>query len=127
MRLLIDENVPDSVSKFLRERGHEVDLVRDSLGQMTPDEFVAWVGDDLGAIVVTIDKDFKSLVSRMPTFGRRRFSALGRISLRCRETQALSRMQEFIEEIEREYDRLQGRSDKRLIVEITGSSYRIIR
>jgi predicted nuclease of predicted toxin-antitoxin system len=127
MRLLIDENVPDSVSKFLRERGHEVDLVRDSLGQMTPDEFVAWVGDDLGAIVVTIDKDFKSLVSRMPTFGRRRFSALSRISLRCRETQALSRMQEFIEEIEREYDRLQGRSDKRLIVEITGSSYRIIR
>jgi predicted nuclease of predicted toxin-antitoxin system len=127
MRLLIDENVPDSVSKFLRERGHEVDLVRDSLGQMTPDEFVAWVGDDLGAIVVTIDKDFKSLVSRMPTFGRRRFTALGRISLRCRETQALSRMQEFIEEIEREYDRLQGRSDKRLIVEITGSSYRIIR
>jgi predicted nuclease of predicted toxin-antitoxin system len=127
MRLLIDENVPDSVSKFLRERGHEVDLVRDSLGQMTPDEFVAWVGDDLGAIVVTIDKDFKSLVSRMPTFGRRRFTALGRISLRCRETQALSRMQEFIEEIEREYDRLQGRSDKRLIVEITVSSYRIIR
>lgn len=85
MRLLIDENVPDSVARFLRGRGHDVDLVRDSLGQMTPDDFVAWVADDLHAIVVTMDKDFNGLVSRTPKLGRRRFHALGRIALRCRE------------------------------------------
>jgi hypothetical protein len=28
---LIDENVPDSVSNFFRERGHDVRLVRDLL------------------------------------------------------------------------------------------------
>lgn len=127
MRLLIDENVPDSVARFLRGRGHDVDLVRDSLGQMTPDDFVAWVADDLHAIVVTMDKDFNGLVSRTPKLGRRRFHALGRIALRCRESQALGRIQDFIEEIEREYDRLQVRHDTRLIVEITGSSYRIVR
>ncbi len=127
MRLLVDENVPDSVARFLRERGHTVDLVRESLGQMTPDEFIAWVGDDLAAIVVTVDRDFKQIVQRIPNGGRRRFNALGRISLRCRESQALARMTEFIEDIEREYVRLQTRPDKRLIVEITQTSYRIVR
>ncbi|HXU25361.1 MAG TPA: DUF5615 family PIN-like protein [Tepidiformaceae bacterium] len=127
MRLLIDENVPNSVSAFLRDRGHEVDLVRDRLGQMTPDEYIAWVGDELGAVVVTMDKDFNAIVKRVPPGGRAKFKSLGRISLKCRESQASARMREFIEEIEREYDRLQGRRDQRLIVEITASSYRIVR
>ena len=127
MRLLIDENVPDSVAVFLRERGHDVQLVRESFGQMTPDEFIAWAGDDLEAIVVTIDKDFRQIVKRVPVGGRRRFNSLGRISLRCRETRALARIREFIDDIEREHDRLQGRPDQRLIVEITESSYRIVR
>ena len=127
MRLLVDENVPNSVSEFLRGRGHDVDLVRDRLGQMTPDEYIAWVGDELGAVVVTMDKDFNEIVKRIPQGGRLKFKALGRISLKCRESQATVRIREFIEEIEREYDRLQGRRDKRLIVEITASSYRIVR
>ncbi|MGH2633105.1 MAG: DUF5615 family PIN-like protein [Tepidiformaceae bacterium] len=127
MRLLIDENVPDSVSDFLRDRGHDVDLVRDRLGQMTPDEYIAWVGDELGAVVVTMDKDFNEIVKRVPQGGRSKFKALGRISLKCRESQATSRIHDFIEEIEHEYDLVQGRRDKRLIVEITASSYRIVR
>lgn len=127
MRLLVDENVPDSVATFLRERGHEVLLVREQLGQMTPDDFIAWVGDDLGAIVVTVDKDFRTLVRRVPVGGRRRFQSLGRISLRCRESRARARLNEFIEEIEREFDRLQSLRDKRLIVEITETSYTVKR
>ncbi len=127
MRLLIDENVPDSVAVFLRARGHDVSLVREILGQMTPDDFVAWVGNDMSAIVVTIDRDFNRIIRRVPTGGRTALRSAGRISLRCRESQALGRLREFVEEIEREFDRLQSRSDGRLIVEITGSSYRIVR
>src|SRR4029079_10197864 len=99
MRLLLDENVPNSVGEFLEARGHHVDLVRDSLGQMTPDEVIAWVGNNLSAIVVTIDKDFRQLIQRVPTGGRRKFQNLGRVSLRCRESRALARFQEFIEEV----------------------------
>ncbi len=102
-------------------------MVREQFGQMTPDEFIAWVGDDLGAIVVTIDKDFRALIQRVPAGGRRRFHSLGRISLRCRESRARARLSEFIEEIEREFDRLQSVRDKRLIVEITETSYTIKR
>lgn len=125
MRLLIDENVPESVATFLRGRGHEVLLVRELLGQMAPDNFVAWVGDDLEAIVVTIDKDFRGIVQRFPLASRRRFNSLGRISLRCRESRALVRLTLFVDEIEREFERLQHHRDRRLIVEITETSYTI--
>ena len=127
MHLLVDENVPDSVARFLAGRGHHVELVRDRLGQMTPDQYVAWVGDELGAIVVTMDRDFKQIVARVPHGGRARLKSLGRISLRCRESRALARLQDFIEDIELEYERLQSRSDARLIVEINETSYRIVR
>lgn len=127
MRLLVDENVPDSVAAFLRERGHQVLLVREHLGQMTPDDFIAWVGENINAIVLTVDKDFRAIVQRVPQGGRRKFNSLGRISLRCRESRALARMTVFIEEIEREFERLQGTRDKRLIVEITETSYTIRR
>jgi predicted nuclease of predicted toxin-antitoxin system len=53
MLLLIDENVPNSVAKFLADRGHDVRFVRDLLPAGTPDPVVAVVGDRLSAIVVT--------------------------------------------------------------------------
>lgn len=127
MRLIVDENVPDSLATFLAQRGHHVDLVRERFGQMTPDEFIAWVGDAQQAVVVTFDRDFDRLVARAPEGGRNRFKSLGRISLRCSEPRALSRIREFIDEIEAEYDRCQQRRDRRLIVRITETSYSIVR
>lgn len=79
----------------------------------------------MGAVVLTIDKDFSRIIERVGS--RRRFNTVGRISLRCRESRALARMKDFIEEIESEHERAQGRRDKRLIIEITDTSYRIIR
>ncbi|MEX0783287.1 MAG: DUF5615 family PIN-like protein [Dehalococcoidia bacterium] len=127
MHLIVDENVPDSVPAFLEDRGHTIDLVRERFGQMTPDELIAWAGDQLGAVVLTLDKDFRRIVTRIPAGGKTRFRSLGRISLRCRESHALLRLQEFIEEIEAEYEKAMARGDRRLIVEITETSYRIVR
>lgn len=47
MPLLIDENVPDSVTHFLRERGHDVHLVRDILLPGTPDYVIAFIVDEM--------------------------------------------------------------------------------
>ena len=41
MRLLIDENVPDSVAQFFASRGHEVLYARDLLPRGTPDQVIA--------------------------------------------------------------------------------------
>lgn len=126
-RLIIDENVPDSVARFLSERGHDVQLVRERFGQMTPDEFISWIADIEGAIVVTADRDFRRIVSRVPRGAQTRFKKLGRISLRCRESRALSRVQLFIDEIEREFERSQAAKDSRVIVEITETTFVFVR
>jgi len=78
MPLLIDENVPESVTDFLRERGHRVDHVRDLYLAATPDPIIAAVADRMGAIVVTWNhRDFKKLAARVPREARRHCVASG--------------------------------------------------
>ena len=127
MLLLIDENVPESVTEFFRERRHDVRLVRDLFPSGTPDPIVAKLGDQLAAIVVTWDPDFRRLAARVPLGSRQRFRRLGRISFRCSEARGRARVEELIEWIEFEYEQVQKRRDKRLIVEITGTSFRVVR
>lgn len=128
MRLLMDENVPDSVTDFFRARGHDVHLVRDLFLPGTPDGVIARLGDEMETIVVTWNhKDFKRLVSRVPTGYSRQFRRLGRINFRCKEPHGTLRAKQFIESIEFEYEQTQNKRDKRLMIEITETGLRIIR
>jgi predicted nuclease of predicted toxin-antitoxin system len=121
MLLLIDENVPVSVAEVFVSRGHEVQFVRDVLAAGSPDPVVAIVGDRLSAIVVTWDRDFERLVSRIPEGNRRRFRNLGRISFRCNEVRGRALLEEWIEMIEFHYARARSGSDLRMIVQIQES------
>ena len=127
MRLLIDENVPKSVADFFNSRGHEVSLVRDLFPSGTPDPVIAAMGDQMDAIVVTWDRDFRALASRVPAGTRTKFRNLGRISFRCNEARGRQRIEELIDSIEFEYAQVQKRHDKRLIIEILESAFRVNR
>lgn len=128
MLLLIDENVPNSVVEFLRQRGHDTRHVRDLFPNGTPDPIIATLGDELGAIVVTWNhKDFKRLASTVPDGNRQRFRRLGRISFRCRESRGRQRVEDLIEWIEFEYAQVQSRRDRRVMIEISDTTLRIIR
>lgn len=127
MLLLIDENVPNSVAEFFRARGHDLRLVRDLFPSGTPDPIVAKLGDDMAATIVTWDRDFRRVAARLPAGERQRFRRLGRISFRCSEAHGRQRVEELIEWIEFEYEQVQKRRDKRLIVEITETSFRVVR
>ena len=128
MLLLIDENVPDSVAHFFRQRGHDVRLVRDLFPAGTADPIIAKLGDELGAIVVTWNhRDFKKLVARVPKGSGPALRRLGRINFRCNERSGKRRAEELVEWIEFEHDQVQRRRDKRLIVEITETSFRVVR
>lgn len=127
MPLLIDENVPESVTDFFRERGHRVDHVRDLYLAATPDPIIAAVADRMGAIVVTWNhRDFKKLAARVPRGGQAALRRLGRINFRCAESLGRQRAEQVIEIIEAEYERAQNRRDKRLLVEVTQTSVRLI-
>lgn len=100
MLLLIDENVPTSVAEFFASRGHDVRFVRELFPSGTPDPVIATIGDRLSAIVVTWDRDFDSLVRRIPEGNRSRFRRLGRISFRCNEVKGRALLERWIGHIE---------------------------
>jgi predicted nuclease of predicted toxin-antitoxin system len=128
VRLLIDENVPRSVANLFVERGHEVIHVRDQLLPGTPDPVVAAVGDSMNAIVVTWNRsDFRSLASRFSTLSGRQLRNLGLIVFRCNEAQGRRRLEQFIDLVEFEYELCQQRNDRRLIVEIGKSYFKVQR
>ena len=126
MRFLIDENVPRSVGDFLAARGHDVVFSDERLGKGADDEVVALTGDILEAIVVTFDKDLKRLASRW-NVSQSHLHRLGRISFTCREPEARPRIEELIDWIEFEYQQVQHRRDRRLIMQISKTSLTIIR
>jgi len=63
MRLICNENVPDSVVRGLRERGHDVLAVKESLRGAADIQIPARAQADL-RLVVTQDKDFGELALR---------------------------------------------------------------
>ena len=116
---LLDENVADSVARVLAELGHDVTLVRDSLGRKSPDQLLAVVADQFGLIVVTHDKDLRRFSRLLPEGSRRYFrEGAGVIHLACDEVIAANRMREEIDVVEFHHERAR-RSGGRLHMRIT--------
>jgi predicted nuclease of predicted toxin-antitoxin system len=128
VRLLIDEDVPQSVADYFRERGHEVILVRETLLPGTPDAAIAAIGDQIEAIVVTWNhRDFQRLASRASIGTRQRFRRLGRISFRCSQSRGRARLEQLIHSIEFEYEQSIKQRDPRLIMEIAENFFKVLR
>lgn len=127
LTLLMDNNVSDRVSDFLRARGHDVRLVRDLFPSGTADIVIVTWANEQNAIIVTHDRGFHRLIQRAQRGSRDRVHIAGRISLLSLEVNARNHMEDFIESIEFEYLHLQQTPDKRLIVEITDSALRVVR
>lgn len=126
MLLFADENVPDSVSEFFRQRGHEVLLAREYLLPKSIDDVVAATGNALGAVLITWDKDFGKMASRRAP-GWAKFRRLGRVTFSCPESRGRQRAEELIESIEFEFEQAQRRKDRRLLIEIKTDVMRILR
>jgi predicted nuclease of predicted toxin-antitoxin system len=121
MLLLIDENVPASVAGYFTERGHDVQYVRDLFPAGTPDPVIATIGDRMSAIVVTWDRDFETMVKRVPEGNRARFRRLGRISFRCDESKGRALLEKWIDMLELHYEKARREADFRMIVQIQES------
>lgn len=126
MKFFIDHCVPDSVGRVLKEAGHDVVLLRERLAPDTPDPLVAAAAEMQGAILVSIDSDFKKLAPRA-NLGQRRFQRLSRIALTCGEPQAAARMKQAISLIELEWSIAQQSRDPRMIIEIGRTVIRTLR
>lgn len=92
MTFLADECVNESACKFLEERGHEVIRAKEKAPEGTQDPIVAKVAQDLSAILLTDDSDFKAIVARRQDAQKMRFKRLSRVSLACKHSQAVNRL-----------------------------------
>jgi predicted nuclease of predicted toxin-antitoxin system len=121
MRLLLDQNVADSVAAVFREFGHTVHLVREILPANSPDSLIAAVAGLDSYVLVSHDRDFEAIAPRIPKGSRARFRKLSRISLECNEAQAASRIRQTMSYIDLAFANaaVAGRP-MRVVVQMTG-------
>ena len=121
----IDNCVADSVGKFLRGAGHDVVLLRDFMAPDTKDPVVATACVENARVLVTHDKDFKAIAKSL-NISQKSYKKLHRISLRCSEPEAVSRMKEAMSLIEWEWDHC-GCGKNQMAIEITNVAIRLLR
>lgn len=76
LRFFLDQNVPDSIGRYLRGRGHSVLFLRHHIPDNSPDPVVGMTALKAGRILVSWDRDFNA-----QRFRQDRFAELSRISL----------------------------------------------
>src|SRR5580698_1791492 len=106
IKFFIDQCVPDSVGKMLSSAAYAVELLREKLATDAPDQVVATYAELSGAVLISLDRDFKSLAPRIG-IGQQRFRRLSRVGIRCDEPAATRRIEAALSLIEHEWERAQ--------------------
>ncbi len=113
---MLDEMVPVSVARTLRQNGHTAEFIRDYTPPGSPDPLVATISEEMKAVLVSFDGDFQKIAPRVPDGQRRRFKRLSRIWMRCSEYQSAQRLERALPLIESEYTLAQTLPDLRMII-----------
>jgi predicted nuclease of predicted toxin-antitoxin system len=66
VKFILDHCIPISVAAVLRDRGHDVILLSEILPTDSADTIVARVAQINDCILVTQDKDFRKIVTKIP-------------------------------------------------------------
>ncbi len=117
IRFLLDNNVPDSVAHFLRERGHDVELVREVMAADAKDPTVAVAAIEAQRVLISWDKDFNHQRFQQP-----RFAELSRIGMSCPEPDGATRMAQLIDVVEFTYARAGGSP---ILIRIARDKYQV--
>jgi len=124
MRLLIDENVPDSTAKAFEARGHETIYVRDD-NSRARDQAFARIAELRGAIVVTWNvRHFRPILRKRLGITRRSAQQMGLIGFRCDESIGALRVKEIGSLIEHAFNTGQQVSSDSVAVTVTTDELR---
>ena len=120
-----DQNVPESACRFLEQSGHLVTRLRDVMLEDSPDSVIAVACSQSGHVLVSHDKDFKSIARRLKITQRQYQNSLHRVSLRCEEPNDVDRLRDFLSLIEHEWSL--ATTDKPMTIEIRASTTMVYR
>jgi hypothetical protein len=109
LRFFLDNNVPDSIGRYLQGRGHSVLRQRFHIPANSPDPVVAMTAMQAEAILVTLDRDFKA-----QRFQQDRFARLSRVSLNGPPHELLPALKAEIQQIE--FRAMTRKASERLVV-----------
>jgi predicted nuclease of predicted toxin-antitoxin system len=93
----------------------------------TPDPIVAKTSQDMGAILISDDGDFKQIAGKRANAHKPRFRKLSRVNMKCKHAVASKRIAAAMTLIEFEYEIAQARSDKRMIIDVQPTLIRTLR
>lgn len=103
LKFFLDEGVPDSVARTLRNFGHEATVLRDSgIARGSADPVVATFAEVSESILVALDGDMKQL-AKANGVGKGRFRTLNLLKISCCEPTAANRIKEAMSLIEHEW------------------------
>jgi predicted nuclease of predicted toxin-antitoxin system len=125
--LFLDHCVPVSAAETFKKYGHDIRFLSQWLPTDSPDQLVATVSENEGAILVSMDSDFGKIAPRIPKGARARFRKLSHIRLECPEPQAARRLDDAMSFIEAEAKIALNRADKRMILGISTNVMRTYR
>lgn len=101
LRFFSDQNVPDSICRYLKRRGHVVLRLRDHIPDNSPDPVVGMTALTADCILISWDKDFNSQRFRHP-----RFATLSRIALSGDGPSLIVALKEHIDVLEFQFLRI---------------------
>lgn len=101
LRFFSDQNVPDSIGRYLKRRGHVVLRLRDHIPEDSPDPIVGMTALTADCILISWDKDFNSQRFRQP-----RFASLSRLALSGNGPSLSAAVKEHIEVLEFQFQRI---------------------
>lgn len=101
LRFFSDQNVPDSICRYLRQRGHVVLKLRDYIPDDSPDPIVGMTALTANCILISWDKDFNSQRFRQP-----RFATLSRLALSGDGPSLSVAVKEHVEVLEFQFRRI---------------------
>ena len=118
LKFFLDEGVPDSVARTLRDKGHEATVLRESgVATGSSDQVVATFAEVTDSILVALDRDMKQ-IAKLAGVGNGRFTRLNLLKLSCPEPMAAKRVADAMSLIEHEWTIEQGKRTRRIYVEI---------
>lgn len=122
--VIIDECLPArSFRAFLAPRGYTVLTVGEAFPSGSSDEAVLALAESLSAVVISTDRDWRGLLSRVQG-NQGRIRRAGRILFTCRHDRVIFRLERLIEDIERQYS--SAIAERRtLMIRVTESTFTI--
>lgn len=113
LQFFLDNNVPDSIGRYLQNRGHSVQRQRFVIPADSPDPIVAMTAMTSERILITQDRDFNS-----QRFMKDRFAGLSRLSLCGASQTLLPALREHIHLIEAQWAHKLASRATRMIVHV---------